>query len=199
MEVFSMNRHHTKDEDLIELYLAGNAACMDTLINRHKEKIFTAIQLVVNDRYISEDIFQEAFLRVIHTLQKGKYEESGKFLPWVIRIARNLAMDYFRITKRMPTISSSDSDDIFSNMNFSDRNSEDKEIKNETQKGLRELIKQLPPDQKEVLILRHYGDLSFKEIADIMGCSVNTCLGRMRYALMNLKKLIEQKASYLQN
>ncbi len=194
-----MNRHHTKDEDLIEMYLAGDPACMDILINRHKTKVFTAIQLVVNDRYISEDIFQDTFLRVIHTLQKGKYEESGKFLPWVMRIARNIAMDYFRITKRMPTISLSESDDIFSNMKFLEKNSEDLEIKNETQKGLRDLIKQLSPDQKEVLIMRHYGDMSFKEIADIMGCSVNTCLGRMRYALLNLKKLIEQKASYLQN
>lgn len=193
-----MNRHHTNDEELIALYMAGNEACMEMIINRYKTKVFTAIQLVVNDRYIAEDIFQDTFLRVIHTLQKGKYEESGKFLPWVIRIARNLAMDYYRKTKRMPTISSSDSDDIFANMNFVQKNSEDETISKQNKTALRELIKQLPAEQKEVLILRHYGELSFKEIADLTHCSLNTALGRMRYALINLKKMIEEKATYLQ-
>lgn len=193
-----MNRYHKNDEELIELYISGNDACMDMLINRYKTKVFTAINLVVNDRYIAEDIFQETFLRVINTLKSGKYEESGKFLPWVIRIARNLAMDYFRKVKKMPTISSSESDDIFTNMRFTENNSLENAIQNQNKKGLRDLIKQLPNDQKEVLILRHYGDMSFKEIADITNCSINTALGRMRYALINLKKLIEEKAAYLQ-
>lgn len=193
-----MKRYQKNDEELVALYLAGNDACMDMLINRYKTKVFTAIHLVVNDRYIAEDIFQETFLRVIHTLQKGKYEENGKFLPWVIRIARNLAMDYYRCTKRMPTISSSEDEDIFANMRFSDSNSEEDAIKKQKKEGLRELIKMLPPDQKEVLILRHYGDLSFKEIAEVCNCSINTALGRMRYALINLKKLIGEKAAYLQ-
>jgi RNA polymerase sigma factor (sigma-70 family) len=193
-----MKRYQKNDEELVALYMAGNEACMDMLINRYKTKVFTAIQLVVNDRYIAEDIFQETFLRVIHTLQKGKYEETGKFLPWVIRIARNLAMDYFRSTKKMPTISSSENEDIFANMRFSESNSEETAIKNQRKNGLRDLIKMLPADQKEVLILRHYGDLSFKEIADVCGCSINTALGRMRYALINLKKMIEEKAAYLQ-
>jgi RNA polymerase sigma factor (sigma-70 family) len=193
-----MKRYQKNDEELVALYMAGNQACMDMLINRYKTKVFTAIQLVVNDRYIAEDIFQETFLRVIHTLQKGKYEETGKFLPWVVRIARNLAMDYFRCTKKMPTISSSENEDIFANMRFSDANSEDSAIKTQRKNGLRDLIKMLPADQKEVLILRHYGDLSFKEIADVCGCSINTALGRMRYALINLKKMIEEKAAYLQ-
>jgi RNA polymerase sigma-70 factor (ECF subfamily) len=171
---------------------------MDMLINRYKTKVFTAIHLVVNDRYIAEDIFQETFLRVIHTLQKGKYEETGKFLPWVVRIARNLAMDYYRSTKRMPTISSSEDEDIFANMRFSENNSEEDAIKKQRKDGLRELIKMLPDDQKEVLILRHYGDLSFKEIAEVCNCSINTALGRMRYALINLKKMIGEKAAYLQ-
>ena len=193
-----MNRYHKNDEELIELYISGNDACMDMLINRYKTKVFTAINLVVNDRYIAEDIFQETFLRVINTLKSGKYEESGKFLPWVIRIARNLSMDYFRKVKKMPTISSSESDDIFTNMRFTENNSLENAIQNQNKKGLRDLIKQLPSDQKEVLILRHYGDMSFKEIADITNCSINTALGRMRYALINLKKLIEEKAAYLQ-
>lgn len=193
-----MKRYQKNDEELVALYMAGNEACMEMLINRYKTRVFTAIQLVVNDRYIAEDIFQETFLRVIHTLQKGKYEESGKFLPWVIRIARNLAMDYYRSTKRMPTISSSDNDDIFANMRFADSNSEDNAIRKQNKNGLRELIKQLPAEQKEVLILRHYGDLSFKEIADVCNCSINTALGRMRYALINLRKMIEEKAAYLE-
>ncbi len=193
------NRHQTKDEVLVELYLAGNAACMDTLIQRYKTRIFTAIHLVVNDRYIAEDIFQETFLKVINTLQNGKYTENGKFLPWVITIARNLSMDYFRNSKKMPLISSSTEHDIFANMHFAERSQEDEKILNQDKKGIRALIAELPDEQKEVLILRHYGDLSFKEIADITGSSVNTCLGRMRYALINLKKLIEQKANYLQN
>ncbi len=193
-----MKRYQKNDEELVALYMAGNEACMDMLINRYKTKVFTAIQLVVNDRYIAEDIFQETFLRVIHTLQKGKYEESGKFLPWVIRIARNLAMDYFRCTKKMPTISSSENEDIFANMRFSENNSEESTIKDQRKNGLRDLIKMLPAEQKEVLILRHYGELSFKEIADVCGCSINTALGRMRYALINLKKMIEEKAAYLQ-
>lgn len=193
-----MKRYQKNDEELVALYMAGNEACMEMLINRYKTKVFTAIYLVVNDRYIAEDIFQETFLRVIHTLQKGKYEESGKFLPWVIRIARNLAMDYYRSTKRMPTISSSENEDIFANMKFAENNSEETAIVNQRKHGMRELIKLLPPDQKEVLILRHYGDLSFKEIADVCNCSINTALGRMRYALINLKKMIEEKAAYLQ-
>jgi RNA polymerase sigma-70 factor (ECF subfamily) len=194
-----MKRVQKNDEELLALYMAGNVACMDMLINRYKSKVFTAIYLVVNDRYIAEDIFQETFLRVIHTIGKGKYEESGKFLPWVIRIARNLSMDYFRSTKRMPTISSSEDNDIFANMRFDQSNSEEMAINLQKKKGLRELIKMLPVEQKEVLILRHYGDLSFKEIADVCNCSINTALGRMRYALINLKKMIEERAAYLQS
>lgn len=194
-----MKRYQKNDEELLALYMSGNNACMDMLISRYKAKVFSAIYVVVNDRYIAEDIFQETFLRVIHTLQKGKYEENGKFLPWVIRIARNLSMDHFRRTKRMPMITSSEEDDVFANMLLDASNSEESVIKDQSKYGLRELIKQLPAEQKEVLILRHYGDLSFKEIADVCNCSINTALGRMRYALINLKKMIEDKAVYLQN
>ncbi len=194
-----MKRYQKNDEELLALYMSGNNACMDMLISRYKAKVFSAIYVVVNDRYIAEDIFQETFLRVIHTLQKGKYEENGKFLPWVIRIARNLSMDHFRRTKRMPMITSSEDDDVFANMLLDASNSEESVIKDQSKYGLRDLIKQLPAEQKEVLILRHYGDLSFKEIADVCNCSINTALGRMRYALLNLKKMIEDKAVYLQN
>lgn len=194
-----MKRYQKNDEELLALYMSGNNACMDMLISRYKAKVFSAIYVVVNDRYIAEDIFQDTFLRVIHTLQKGKYEENGKFLPWVIRIARNLSMDHFRRTKRMPMITSSEDDDVFANMLLDASNSEESVIKDQSKYGLRDLIKQLPAEQKEVLILRHYGDLSFKEIADVCNCSINTALGRMRYALINLKKMIEDKAVYLQN
>ena len=194
-----MKRDQKNDEELLALYMSGNNACMDMLISRYKAKVFSAIYVVVNDRYIAEDIFQDTFLRVIHTLQKGKYEENGKFLPWVIRIARNLSMDHFRRTKRMPMITSSEDDDVFANMLLDASNSEESVIKDQSKYGLRDLIKQLPAEQKEVLILRHYGDLSFKEIADVCNCSINTALGRMRYALINLKKMIEDKAVYLQN
>ena len=194
-----MKRYQKNDEELLALYMSGNNACMDMLISRYKAKVFSAIYVVLNDRYIAEDIFQETFLRVIHTLQKGKYEENGKFLPWVIRIARNLSMDHFRRTKRMPMITSSEDDDVFANMLLDASNSEESVIKDQSKYGLRDLIKQLPAEQKEVLILRHYGDLSFKEIADVCNCSINTALGRMRYALINLKKMIEDKAVYLQN
>ena len=194
-----MKRYQKNDEELLALYMSGNNACMDMLISRYKVKVFSAIYVVVNDRYIAEDIFQETFLRVIHTLQKGKYEENGKFLPWVIRIARNLSMDHFRRTKRMPMITSSEDDDVFANMLLDASNSEESVIKDQSKYGLRDLIKQLPAEQKEVLILRHYGDLSFKEIADVCNCSINTALGRMRYALINLKKMIEDKVVYLQN
>ena len=186
------------DQDLIHQYLQGNEPCLEMLIKRHKRKVFTSIALIVHDRYIAEDLFQETFIKVVKTFRSGKYNEEGKFLPWVMRIARNLAIDYFRKTKRMPTITSSDGEDIFRTINIQDDNREEKMIRNQRDNAVREIIRLLPAEQREVLILRHYAELSFKEIADLTDVSINTALGRMRYALHNMRKLITEKSLSLQ-
>jgi RNA polymerase sigma-70 factor (ECF subfamily) len=186
------------DQDLIHQYLNGNEPCLEMLIKRHKRKVFTSISLIVHDRYIAEDLFQETFIKVVKTFRSGKYNEEGKFLPWVMRIARNLAIDYFRKTKRMPTITSSDGEDIFRTINVQEDNREEKIIRNQRDNAVRELIRLLPSEQREVLILRHYAELSFKEIADLTEVSINTALGRMRYALQNMRKLITEKSLSLQ-
>jgi RNA polymerase sigma factor (sigma-70 family) len=189
-----MKKNQKSDEELVALYIAGNNDCMEMLINRHKTRVFTSIFIVVKDRYIAEDIFQETFIRVIHTLQRGFYQENGKFISLILRIAKNLAIDHYRMSKKRPMIHDSDSNDIFKTMKFSENNFVDNSITQSNKVELRELIKQLPPDQMEILILRHYGDMSFKEIADFCNCSVNTALGRMRYAILNLRKMIKEKA-----
>lgn len=192
-----MNRQQISDQDLILHYIAGNDACMEMLVKRYKTNVYTAIYLVVHDTYIAEDIFQETFIKVIRTFKSGKYEESGKFKPWLMRIARNLAIDYYRKTKKMPKLTSHDGEDIFEMLNFHEKSVEDVISQNDRDYVLRNLIKELPDEQKEVLILRHYGDLSFKEISDLTGVSINTALGRMRYALINLRKLVDKKAPHL--
>jgi RNA polymerase sigma factor (sigma-70 family) len=192
-----MKKQSISDEQLVKNYISGNDACMEMLIKRYKSKVYTAIYLVVQDSYMAEDIFQETFIRVIRTLKSGKYQENGKFLPWIMRISRNLAIDYYRKIRKMPLVVNSDGEDILTNLRFHEPNSEDLYVNNERDHVMRRLIKELPDDQKEVLILRHYGDLSFKEIADLTQVSINTALGRMRYALINLKKLIDAKAPFL--
>jgi RNA polymerase sigma-70 factor (ECF subfamily) len=189
-----MKKNQRTDEELVALYVAGNNDCMEMLINRHKSKIYTAINMVVKDTYIAEDIFQETFIKVIHLLQKGLYTENGKFISWVIRIARNLAIDHYRVAKKRPTIYDSENHDIFKYMQFSEPNYLENNSQQYNKNTIRNLIKQLPAEQMEILILRHYGDLSFKEIAELCNCSINTALGRMRYAIINLKKMIEEKA-----
>jgi RNA polymerase sigma-70 factor (ECF subfamily) len=189
-----MKKNQRTDEELVALYVAGNNDCMEMLINRHKSKIYTAINMVVKDTYIAEDIFQETFIKVIHLLQKGLYTENGKFISWVIRIARNLAIDHYRVAKKRPTICDSENHDIFKYMQFSEPNYLENNSQQYNKNTIRNLIKQLPAEQMEILILRHYGDLSFKEIAELCNCSINTALGRMRYAIINLKKMIEEKA-----
>ena len=193
-----MKANQISDQELIRNYLDGNEACLEMLIKRHKRKVFTSILMVVNDRYIAEDLFQETFIKVVKTLRGGKYNEEGKFLPWVIRIAKNLAIDYFRKTKRMPTITSHDGEDIFRTFQISEDNKEQSMIKSQKEQTVRDLIKLLPDEQREVLVLRHYADLSFKEIAEITHVSINTALGRMRYALSNLRKIIAEKSLSLQ-
>ncbi|MCB9246279.1 MAG: sigma-70 family RNA polymerase sigma factor [Flavobacteriales bacterium] len=186
------------DQELVKQYLQGDESSLELLVNRHKNRIFTTILLIVNDTYIAEDIFQETFIKVIRTLRKGKYNEEGKFLPWVLRIARNLSIDHFRRSKRMPTITSSDGEDIFRTFEICDTNREEKYEKDYQHDKIRQLINLLPKEQKEVLVLRHYGNLSFKEIADITDVSINTALGRMRYALNNMRKIISEKSIPLQ-
>lgn len=194
-----MNRNLISDKDLVHLYVSGDESALSVLLNRHKSKIYTSIYLLVKDRYLAEDIFQDTFIKVINTLKSGKYNEEGKFLPWVIRIAHNLVIDHFRKEKRTPTITTSEGFDIFDTIGVSEESTEDKILRDQSHADLRLLIQKLPEEQKEVLIMRHYADLSFKEIADLTGVSINTALGRMRYALNNLRRMIqEREQSYKQ-
>ncbi len=187
------------DQDLIHQYIAGQESCLEELIRRYKSKVYTSIYLLVKDTYLAEDIFQDTFIKVINTLKAGKYNEEGKFLPWVMRIAHNLVIDYFRREKRTPVVTNVEGFDIFEVLQFNEESTEDKMVKEQTYKDLKDLIHFLPSEQKEVLIMRHYGELSFKEIADITGVSINTALGRMRYALNNLRKMIISKELSLKN
>lgn len=186
------------DHELVINYINGEEAALATLIQRHKRRIFSYIMLTVKDRALAEDIFQDTFFKIIITLKKGNYNEEGKFLPWVLRITHNLIIDTFRRNKRMPTISGGFNDegeefDIFSVLNLKDKNVEEDIIQGQVRKDVRKLIDQLPMEQKEVLMMRHYYDMSFKEISEQTNVSINTALGRMRYALINLRKMIEEK------
>ena len=185
------------DKLLIKQYVQGNEACLEMLITRHKDRIFTTIILIVKDSYIAEDLFQETFIKIIKNLKKGKYNEEGKFLPWAVRIARNMAIDYFRKKKRMPTVTGSDGEDVFRKLKINNDNVEEQMIRTERENVVREAINRLPAEQRQVLILRHYGDLSFKEIAAMTGVSINTALGRMRYALNNMRKIMEHTSVHI--
>jgi RNA polymerase sigma factor (sigma-70 family) len=188
-----MNKTRT-DYELIQQFIKGEQSCFEEIIHRHKKKVFAYISLYIRDRALVEDIFQDTFLKVIQSVKSGKYYDNGKFVSWVMRIAHNLIIDHFRRTKQMNTTSNDDYEtDIFNSKRFSDDNIEDILIKRQIQKDVRMLIGQLPDDQKEVVILRHYSGLSFKEIADITDVSINTALGRMRYALINMRKIMEEK------
>ncbi len=186
------------DQKLVKQYMQGNDACLRMLIEKYQEKIFGTILFIVKDRYMAEDIFQETFIKVIKTIKKGKYNEQGKFAPWVVQIARNLAIDHFRKSKKKPVIVGESGDDIFKILNLNEDNHETTLIKSEQNSTVRKLIHLLPPEQREVLVLRHFGDLSFKEISKVTGVSINTALGRMRYALKNIRKMIEEKQLNLQ-
>ncbi|HRI29248.1 MAG TPA: sigma-70 family RNA polymerase sigma factor [Chitinophagales bacterium] len=181
------------DKTLVRMYRAGDDRALAELIRRYKDKVFTSIMLFVKDDVLAEDIFQDTYIKVIETLRRGKYSEEGKFLPWVLRIAYNLCVDHYRRTKRTPTITTSDGQDLFKVIKFAEENAEENIERNETADKVRKLIDSLPPEQREVVILRHYADLSFKEIAAITDVSINTALGRMRYALINMRKLVEEK------
>lgn len=180
------------DQDLISLYLNGRADAFEVLLNRHKEKIYTSIYLFVKDTELAEDIFQEVFIKIIDTLRKDKYNNEGKFLQWSMRIAYNMCVDHFRRAKRMTKISNTESFDIFSILECKDDHMENSIIKSQIHTKLRALVDQLPDEQREVVILRHYADMSFKEISQMTRVSINTSLGRMRYALINLRKLVNE-------
>lgn len=188
-----MRNDQLQDHELVDLYIAGNEPCLEILIARHKKRVFSYIMMVVRDRHLAEDIFQDTFIKVIQTLKRGSYSDEGKFLPWVLRIAHNLVIDHFRRVKRMPLVDGGEDFDIFSVLTLRQGNVEDRIVKTQIRSDVRKAIEKLPHEQREVLIMRHYLDMSFKEIADTTNCSINTALGRMRYALINLKKSLEKQ------
>lgn len=186
------------DNELVSIYCEGNEKALEVLLNRHKRKIYSSLLVVLKDKELANDLFQDTFIKVIITLKKGQYNEEGKFLPWVLRIARNLIIDHFRKAKKMPPVPVYKNEDgeevsVFSNIASEDQADDLLNEKAKFKGNLRKAINELPNDQKEVVIMRMYYDLSFKEIADITNVSINTSLGRMRYALMNLKKILTEK------
>jgi len=184
----------TSDYELIQRFIKGEQSCFEQLIHRHKNKIYSYISLYIRDQALADDLFQDTFMKVIQSVRAGKYYDNGKFLSWVMRIAHNLIIDHFRRLKQMNTVSNDDYEsDIFNSKKFADATVEDDMIRRQIQKDVRKMISLLPEDQREVVILRHYAGLSFKEIAGITDVSINTALGRMRYALINMRKLMEEK------
>ncbi len=181
------------DRALIKRYMNGEDKAFETLLTRHKDKIYTSIYLFTKDHARSEDIFQETFIKIIDVFRKGKYNEEGKFIQWAMRIAYNMCVDNFRRNKRRPIVSPNDEFDIFDIIQSKDLNAEASIMRSQTHEKVRKLVDNLPPEQREVVILRHYADLSFKEIADLTQVSINTALGRMRYALINIRKMVSEK------
>lgn len=184
------------DQDLVRRYLNGDESAFEILLNRYKNRIFSYLMTLLKDRKVAEDVFQDAFFKIIKTLKKGSYNEEGKFLPWAMRIAHNLAIDYFRKGKKMPTVgqaNSGDEDfDIFSVVTIAENNVEDDMIDDQIKSDVRKLLDYLPDEQREIVYLRHFKEMSFKDIAEKKDISINTALGRMRYALINLRKVIEE-------
>ena len=193
MSVLNLN-----DSELVSLYINGEEDALSVLIKRHKIKIYNFIYSKIGDEVLTEDVFQDTFIKVINTLKRKKYNEEGKFLSWVMRIAHNLVIDHFRKENRMPKYDNTGEFDIFLLIKDEELNIERKLIKSQIETDVKFLIEELPAEQKEVLVMRHYKDLSFKEIAENTGVSINTALGRMRYALINLKKMIEEKNIVMQ-
>ncbi len=181
------------DQELVHQYLNGREQAFAELLQRHKTRVYTAIYMFVRDKYLAEDLFQETFIKAVKKLNAGLYTDEGKFLPWVLRIANNLCIDYYRKTKRSPKVTNPEGYDIFSILPFHETGAQEAIIRNEDSRTVRALIDKLPPDQKEVLILRHYADYSFKEIAELTGVSINTALGRMRYAILNMRRILKEQ------
>ncbi len=181
------------DHELIQNFQDGDLSALEILVLRHKDKMFTSILFLVKDKFLAEDIFQDVLIKIIDTIRGGRYTEEGKFLPWAMRIAHNLCVDHFRKVKRTPAIKTSDDRDIFEVINFTEEGADEKMMKRQSHDRVRQMLDLLPDDQREVIILRHYADLSFKEIASLTNCSINTALGRMRYGLINLRKMMKEK------
>ncbi len=194
-----MRKETITDAVLVSNYINGDESSLSMLIKRHKQRIYSFIYSKVLDRDITEDVFQDTFIKVINTLKRGAYNEEGKFLPWVMRIAHNLVIDHFRKNNRMPKFDNSGEFSIFSVLSDGDLNAEKKLIKSQVEEDVRRLIEELPEDQKRVLVMRMYNDMSFKEISEKTGVSINTALGRMRYALINMRKIIEKHNIILTN
>ena len=193
-----MSMQLLSDNELVKLYMNGNEESLSVLVKRHKRRIFSYIYLITRNKSLTEDVFQETFFKVIQTLKKQQYNEEGKFLPWILRIAKNLIIDHYRKAKKMPSISTVINDEgeetsIFDIIPEENTSSKDTEETKRFKETIRSIVNDLPQDQKEVVIMRTYYDMSFKEIAEITNVSINTSLGRMRYALINLKKMLEEK------
>ena len=194
-----MIKKESIDAQLVSAYMKGNEQAISVLITRHKQKIYSFIYSKVFDRDVSEDIFQDTFIKVIKTLKRGAYNEEGKFIPWVMRISHNLVIDHFRKNNRMPKFENNSDFNIFSVLHDGSLNAEKTMIKEQVEGDLRKIIQELPDDQKEVLLMRIYKEMSFKDISEKTGVSINTALGRMRYALINLRKVIEKHNIVLTN
>lgn len=188
-----MIKNQVNDAALISAYIQGDDQAFETLVKRSKSKVYTTLYLIVKDRYIAEDLLQETYIKAIDVLKSGRYNEEGKFLPWIVRIAHNLAIDYFRRDKRYPTIVLEDGSKVFNSFEFAEDSAEEIQLKEDQIVNIRELIKKLPDEQREVLVMRHYEELSFQEIAAQTQVSINTALGRMRYALINLRKMLDKQ------
>ncbi|HLO70857.1 MAG TPA: sigma-70 family RNA polymerase sigma factor [Flavipsychrobacter sp.] len=185
------------DSELVHAFILGDEKALETLVYRYKDKIYTSIYMLVKDKYMAEDIFQDAFLKMVRTMREGRYSEQGKFLPWAIRVAHNLCMDHFRKVKQNVQILLPDGKDISDLLGADTQGASDRIETRQVNQSIRQLIEELPEEQREVIVLRMYGDLSFKEIADMTNVSINTALGRMRYGLINLRKMIQDKQMVL--
>ncbi|MFM1913775.1 MAG: hypothetical protein RIR51_1627 [Bacteroidota bacterium] len=188
-----MLKRKVNDALLVSAFIAGDEKAFEKLVNQSKSKVYTTLYLIVKDRYIAEDLLQETFIKAVDVIKSGRYNEEGKFLPWIVRIAHNLAIDHFRKNKRNPTIRLEDGSYVFNSFEFSEESFEDAQLRQDKIVNIRELIKKLPQEQREVLLLRMYEELSFQEIAEMTQVSINTALGRMRYALINLRKMIDKQ------
>jgi RNA polymerase sigma factor (sigma-70 family) len=192
-----MRKPIVDDRELISSYIEGNEASFETLLNRHKDRVYSHILMIIKDRDLADDVFQDTFIKAINTLKAGKYNEEGKFLPWVLRIAHNLVIDHFRRNKKMKMVRGDEDYDVFATIKQDDLSIEDGMIVDQILNDVKGLLQHLPEEQREVVQMRHYADMSFKDIAEQTGVSINTALGRMRYALINLRKLIEEKGIQL--
>lgn len=186
------------DQQLIQLFVKGDSNSLEDLIYRHKDRIFTSIVILLKDKSLAEDIFQEVFIKIIDTLRSGSYTDEGKFLPWALRIAHNRCVDHFRQVKRIPVVHhNSENYNLFDTLNLSEEGVEDKIMRTQIHERVRQLLDMLPQDQRALIVMRHFANLSFKEIAEKTNCSINTALGRMRYGLINLRKLmVEQQVAF---